>query len=56
MFFFKKHGMFEMPKKWLRVYCGGSVPDFYHVPIPVYWVLSKWRDVRIAYLRWKVFR
>lgn len=56
MFFLKKRGLFDIPKKGYRAYAAGDVPDIYHVPIAVYWVLSKWRDVRIAYLRWRALR
>jgi hypothetical protein len=54
----RRHNMFdEVPPGW-RFYSTGDYlsGEGVWVPVPVYWVLHTWRQVRIAYLRWSLRR
>jgi hypothetical protein len=48
----KRHSMFDEVPAGLRFYWTGNFSNCegVWVPIPVYWILCIWRDLRIAYL------
>ena len=50
--------MFDEVPAGLRFYATGDIygDEGVWVPVPVYWILHAWRDLRIAYLRWSLRR
>lgn len=60
MAFLKKRDPLEKPRwgfeAWLHPHAEGNGFDFYHVPLPVYWVLYAWRDIKTWYFMRKALR
>jgi len=54
----RRHSMFEDVPAGFRFYLTGDYlsDEGVWVPVPVYWILSGWRNLRIAYLRWSLRR
>jgi hypothetical protein len=54
---FERHSMFELVPRGFRYYQTSSTGDSgVWLPVPIYCILSAWRQLKISYYRWRLRR